>query len=123
LIEDEGKALITKDMDWIRLIYTPDAIVADAGGDPRENVFDRYRFKFRNEEHRNIRHGDFVFKIEEKTAIVSCSASGEWRFIGESEWQSYSTPPGDNRWEFKKINGCWRISGMTYNLSLVTATP
>ncbi len=121
LIEAEAEAVEKEEIETINLIFFPDAIVAEARGEPSDPAPIRYAHKFKNEDHRNIEYFDFTYESLTATeAVVTTKVTGEW-FDGQN-WRPYGAAPGYydiNRWEFRKVNGCWRIAGFTYNLSLV----
>jgi ketosteroid isomerase-like protein len=130
LIEAEAAAVNDKDLDTIKNIFAPDAVIYDYVT-PKEwsGPLARYRDDlFQTMDFRDVEHFDILpvgLGIDGDTAYYTSGSQGDYRKIGESSWTFFfngsltSTPRaefGSDHWTLKKDNnGCWFIVRMDIN--------
>ncbi len=121
LTNQEGSAVINKDMVVIRNIYAPDAVVTQVNTGESWAAYAYYSIKFVQEIHCTNRHGDYdVIKFNADEVVMTTSSQGTWGPVGQGCTQAYSDPAGSDRWTFQRINGEWKIENFEFNIPVKT---
>jgi hypothetical protein len=116
LTEQEGSAVVNEDMDVIRNIYTPDAIVTRANTGESWAVYSFYSIKFATEDHCTNSHGHYdVISFTPDEVTMTTSSQGTWGLQGQGCTLSFSNPAGSDQWTFEKIGGEWKIVNFEFN--------
>jgi hypothetical protein len=120
LIEQEAAAVVSKDMNLIKDIFTEDATIVDRaayGGSPQTyyGSTNRYQGLFK----------DYDFSSATNTTIKATSPingdtvvyiSGSRGDYTGKQTEHYNHPLGSSRWTVKKIDGCWKITMFEFNV-------
>ena len=117
VIDAEAQAVLAEDIDLIRDIFAPDAVITDGEtGNSRSDPIERYREKFEREVHYEIIHENFRISIIGREATVINDCRGGWAFESAPAQRMTYHNYGSDRWTLRKTdNGCWRIVDFTYN--------
>lgn len=116
LIDREGEAVITRDIDTIHAIYTADAVVSRIDTHEAFQAYTYYSQKFATEEHCAVTHADYLVMDYSRTQVtVTTSSMGSYGALGAGCTQAYSNPPGSDEWVFRKIAGEWQIVRFAFN--------
>ncbi len=116
LTEQEGSAVINKNMDIIRNIYTPDAIVTREDTGESSQAYTFYSIKFTKEDHCTNSHGHYdVTSFTSNEVTMTTSSQGTWGWAGQGCTLTFDNPAGSDQWTFNKINGEWKIVNFEFN--------
>jgi|GEM_PF-814597 len=118
LIDAEAQAVLGENMELIRNIFAPYAIIRNEATDQEWSSPEVYYIeKFRNEVHCKAKHYDYrILKLTDEEALVSTGSRGKWGWQAEGCTRTYENPPGADQWHFRKnAFGCWQIVRFTYN--------
>ncbi len=116
LLQAESRGVVEKDIDLLAAIWSDDAIIIDAkhtpndpGDDTRwvglDAVLDRYVTL--------VFPGNPTFALP---ADVQITITGEHAEARSSTQIGQERSPHGDQWTFKKVQGQWRITSLTYNL-------
>jgi len=117
LTDQEGIAVINKDMNIIGNIYSPNAIVTRM--DPRQSwpAYSYYANKFATEVHCTNSHGNYIVtSFTSDEVIMTTSSQGTWGILGQGCNQVFDNPSGSDQWTFDRIDGTWKIVNFEFNL-------
>jgi hypothetical protein len=116
LTEQEGSAVINKNMDLIRNIYTPDAVVTNVASGESWAAYTYYSIKFAGEDHCTNSHGHFdVINFTTDEVTMTTSSQGTWGLKGQGCTLAFANPAGSDQWTFGKIDGNWKIVNLEFN--------
>lgn len=116
VISAEGDFVVTQDITGLMQLWQEGAYIANAKNTPDNQADDQFWLDKDAIRHRYVRTvfpgaptsaspKDLKFTIDGPNAVVTATTS-----IG-----SEISPAGD-RWVLVKVNGCWLIQSLTYNL-------
>lgn len=119
LIDAEAQAILSEDIELIKVIFDPGAIIRNKATDQQwgsPEVY--YAEKFENEVHCRAEHYDYrITKLTDEEALVTTGNRGEWGWEADGCTTTYEHPPGADQWHFRRdALGCWRIVSFTYNI-------
>jgi hypothetical protein len=118
LIEQEDVAVINKDMNIIRDIYTTTAIVTNVKSNQSLQAYTFYSIKFTQEEHCTNEHGHYeVVSFTSREVTMTTSSQGTWGVAGQGCTQVFANPPGSDQWTFIKVANDWKIVNFEFNRS------
>jgi len=110
LLDQEGKAVIGKDMSIIRNIYYTDAIVTRETTGESWPAYIYYSNKFVTEDHCSNSRGNLdVISATSSEVTITTSSQGTWGYAGQGCNQIYDNPLGSDQWTFQRIKGEWKI--------------
>lgn len=118
LIDAEVQAILGEDIELVKAIFAPDAIIRNEATDQVWSSPEMYYTeKFRNEIHCQIEHYDYrVLKVTDTEAWVTTANRGKWGWETTGCTMTYENPPGADQWHFRRdALGCWQIVRFTYN--------
>jgi hypothetical protein len=116
MIEQEGKAVIAKDMSTIRSIYDPSAVIARADTSEFWQAYNYYSLKFAREDHCTVSHSDYLVQDFSTDQVrLTTSSRGTYGEEGQGCTKAYANPPGSDEWTFQKISGEWKIVYFEFN--------
>jgi len=116
LTNQEGTAVINKDMDIIHAIYVPDAVITRVDQNKSWPAYVYYSEKFANEEHCTNSHGNFdVVSYTATEVTMTTSSQGTWGWKGQGCTFSFANPPGSNQWTFIRVGKEWKIINFEFN--------
>ena len=118
LVDAEAQAVLSEDIDLIKAIFAPDAIIRNEATDQEwDSPEVYYAEKFQNEIHCRAEHYDYrLLKLTDEEGLVSTGNRGEWGWEAEGCAMTYESPPGADQWHFRKDTfDCWQIVRFTYN--------
>lgn len=122
LIDHEAQAVVSKDINIIKNIFTENATIVDVaanGGTPQTftNPIDRYQSLFK----------DYDFSVAENTNIratgpinsdtVEYISGSHGKYTVNGQTNVYQNPNDASRWTVQKINGCWKITKFEFNVT------
>jgi len=119
IIDAEAQAVLSEDIELIKAIFAPDAIIRnEATGQEWDSPEAYYTEKFRNEVHCRVEHYDYhILKLTKTEALVTTRGRGEWGWEAQGCTMTYENPPDADQWRFRKdAFGCWWIVRFTYNV-------
>ena len=117
LIELEGEAVLHKDMNVIKRIYTSESVIARADTNEVWPAYIYYSKKFTEEDHCMVSHADYtVTEYTNEQVKITTSSMGSYGLPGKGCNMTYKNPPGADQWTFQKINGEWKIISLEFNL-------
>lgn len=116
LIEEEGEAVVAKDMNTIRSIYDPSAVVSKADTAEVWQAYVFYSQKFASEEHCEVNHLDYlVQEFSTNQVRLTTGSRGTFGRNGQGCISAYANPSGSDEWTFQKIHGEWKIVYFEFN--------
>lgn len=116
MIEMEGEAVVSKDINIIHNIYSADAVISRQDTKEAFQAYIYYSQKFTKEDHCNVSHSDYlVTDFSRDQVTMTTSSMGNYGLKGEGCTKAYSNPPGSDLWVFKKTEGEWKIVHFEFN--------
>lgn len=116
IIAAEGEFVVAQAISPLMQLWTEDSSIADAKYTPDEDADDQRWIGSDAIRHRYVRAvfpgaptdvqpADLDIVIEDVRAVVRATTR-----IGDE------VAPSGDRWELEKVNGCWYLKSLTYNL-------
>lgn len=118
LIDAEAQAILSEDIQLIKAVFAPDAIIRNEATDQEwDSPEAYYTEKFRNEVHCRAEHYNYrILKLTDEQALVTTGNRGQWGWETDECTMTYENPPGADQWHFRKdAFGCWQIVRFAYN--------
>jgi hypothetical protein len=135
LVHAEAEAVNTKNIEIIKTIFAPSALISDAvRGESSTDPVARYQDQFARLDFKEVQHTapePIGPGIQADVAYFTSGNTGYWRFIG-GEWNWFEntprsdpdTPFGSDHWTFSKNGrGCWIITKFEFNAGHVPFPP
>lgn len=122
LINQEGKAIVTADLEAIKTIFIPQAVIIDADPDAQQTIWysptDRYANLFQDYQYTAANHSSIILsqKLSPSQVIYTSASDGSYIRRSDQQQLSYNNPPGSDEWSIEKQDGCWVITQFRFNL-------
>ena len=112
----ESTAVVTKNMDIIRDIYTPDAVVTQVNANQSWAAYTYYSQVFAQWDHCTNSQSQFQVTAASPFEVTLTTASqGSYGPAGQGCTSVFDNPAGSNQWVFRKVNGQWKIVNFEFN--------
>ncbi len=116
ILNAEGETVVSQDIDRLMKLWSEDAKVSDAKYTPDDDSDNQYWQGKDAVRHRYVRTVFPGAPSAVQPSDLSIVISGERAtVIGTTHIGDEVSPAGD-RWELVRIDGCWYINSLTYNL-------
>lgn len=119
LIAREGEAVLAKDIDLIKTIYTPDATVINDAEQRTWSALGYYRLKFANEDHCALEHFNLSVTASTDQSVKVCGQSrGTYKLASDPPpcTLSYENTVCADQWTVvRDTDGCLRIQSLSFN--------
>jgi len=112
----EGDLVVKQDINQLMGLWTENSLVADAGNTPDQADDDQL---WRNQDAIRNRYVRIVFPGAPTVATptdLAIELNGDQALVTATTQIGSEISPAGDRWELVKMNGCWLIKSLTYNL-------
>jgi ketosteroid isomerase-like protein len=118
IIEAEADAVKTEDIEIIRSIFAPSAVIMDAvNGEVWRDPISRYRTLFNDVDFSEFKHYDIrIVRQDGDTAYFISSSIAKYKTAVAPENTITITSSSNDHWTLaKNSSGCWFITNYTFN--------
>lgn len=112
----EGNLVVKQDINQLMRLWAESGLVADAGNTPEQTDDDQL---WRNQDAIRNRYVRIVFPGAPSVATptdLAIELNGDQAVVTATTQIGSEISPAGDRWELVKVNGCWVIKSLTYNL-------
>jgi hypothetical protein len=116
VLRAEGTLLVDQAIDPLMALWSPQGFVADAKYTPDDESDDQRWLGQDAIRHRYVRTVFPGAPSEASPADLQIEINGDSAVVNATTNIGDETAPAGDRWALKKVDGCWQILSLTYNL-------
>lgn len=116
VLQAEGELVVRQDIDHLMGLWTADGMVADAKNTPADDTDDQ-RWEGKDAiRHRYVRTVFPGAPASVQPADLDIRVEGDHARVTATTQIGAEVSPAGDLWQLERVDGCWLIANLTYNL-------